>query len=305
MSKMSRAKGAALALLTVLALALTACGKGSAPAASGGGQPAQGQAAQGQGGQEQAKPAGGQATQQAQAGGIAVPQRIKDAGKMTFATDDTYPPMEYKDTDNKTIIGFDVDVANEVARRLGVKAEMVSTEWDGLLVGLTGRRFDAVISSMNVTPERQQQVDFVEYAKLAQVFVVPKGAAPVKKLEDLKGRVVAVQKNTTSEDLARSVQGVKEIKSYDSFADTFIAVEQKRADVIVIDEPVGLFYVKQKPDVFEVTGTAAEPEPVGIALRKDDAELKAAVEAAIAEMKKDGTLAAISKKWFGSDISVR
>jgi len=249
---------------------------------------------------DNAAPAG-QSGQQAQ--GDPSLQKVKDSGKLVFATDSTYPPMEYMDKDGQTIIGFDMDLSAEIAKRLGVKFAPVSVGWDGLLPGLVEKKYDGVISSMNVTDERKQKVNFVSYVALDQVFVVRKGDKPVTKLDDLAGKVVAVQKQTTSEDMAKAVKGVKSIDSLDNFDTTFVELKNRKADVIVIDEPVGLYFAKLDPNTFEVSGKAAQAMPVGIAIRKEDQTLYDAIQKAVDDMKKDGTFKTISEKWFGRDLS--
>ncbi len=229
-------------------------------------------------------------------------QRVKDAGKLVFATDSTYPPMEYVDKDGSTLIGFDMDLSAEIAKRLGVKFAPISVGWDGLLPGLVEKKYDGVISSMNVTDERKQKATFISYAALDQVFVIRKGDKPVTKLDDLAGKIVAVQKSTTSEDMAKAVKGVKSIDSLDNFDTTFVELKNRKADVIVIDEPVGLYFAKLDPATFEISGKAAQAMPVGIALRLEDKTLAAAIQKAVDDMKKDGTYKTISEKWFGRDL---
>lgn len=274
-----------LVLLLAVALLATGCGKKEEP--------------------KQPEPQQNQ-TQPPQPQGDGSLARVKAAGKIVFATDDTYPPMEFREADK--LQGFDVDLAYAVAKKLGVTAVFEPTAWDGLIPGLQNKKYDAIISSMNVTPDRLDKVNMVEYVKLAQVFVVNKGGAPVTKIEDLAGKVVAVQLGTTSEELAKDAKdnkkiAIKKITSFDSFADTFVEVQKKRAQVIIIDEPVGKYYAAKQPDLFEVTGNATAPDPVGIAIRKDDKELNDAVAQAIADLKEGGTFAEISKKWFGTDLS--
>ncbi len=94
---------------------------------------------------------------------------VKKGGKLVIATDDTYPPLEWNE--DGEIVGFDIDLMTEICQRIGVKAEFESSKWDGLLTGLAGKQYDAVISTMNITPEREEQADFVEYAGWAQVIV--------------------------------------------------------------------------------------------------------------------------------------
>jgi ABC-type amino acid transport substrate-binding protein len=240
-------------------------------------------------------------------GGDGSLDRVKKAGHLVVAFDATYPPMEFIDADGKTVIGFDVDLAGAVAKKLGVELKVENVDWNGIIAGLTtGKRYDVIMSSMNITEERQKQVNFVEYVRMSQVFVSRKGGA-VKTEQDLAGKVVAVQAETTSHEWVDQikkdkVKDIKEIRSFPGATDTFAEVKNQRADVIIIDEPVGLYYAKLDAATFEVTGQALEPEAVGAAIRKEDAELMKAIEQAIKDLKADGTYKTISEKWFGREL---
>lgn len=229
--------------------------------------------------------------------------RVKAAGKILVGTDDTYPPFEFRDDKNQ-LIGFDVDLMNEIAKRLGVKAEFVPTAWDGIIPSLEAKKFDAIISGMNITEERQKAVNFSQpYVAAGQVIVVRKDNNTIKKLEDLVGKVVAVQIGTTNEEEAKKIKGIKQVKTFNTFVDAFTDVANKRSDATIADEPVGKYYLTQKPDVFKIVGDAFARAPMGIAVRKEDKELLDAINKALADMKKDGTFATISKKWFGEVMS--
>jgi polar amino acid transport system substrate-binding protein len=230
--------------------------------------------------------------------------RVKKAGKIAIAIDATYPPMESEGPGGKPV-GFDIDFAEEVAKRLGVKTEYIVMNWDGIFAGLNSKRYDIIISSMNITAERAKQVDFVEYAKMSQLFVGKKGLT-VASDKDLAGKVVAVQADTTSSEFVEKAQkaGIKpkEVKQFKLATDVFAAVKAGQAETIVIDEPVGRYYAKQDPASFTVSGTAIAPEPVGIAFRKDDKDLHDAIQKIVDEMKKDGTLKKLSTQWFGGEL---
>jgi polar amino acid transport system substrate-binding protein len=231
--------------------------------------------------------------------------RVKNAKKLLVAVDTTYPPMEFIDEkDGTTPIGFDVDLAKAVVQKLGVEAEFVPSKWEGIVTGLTTKRYDVIMSSMNITAERQKEVDFVEYAKMSQVFVSRVGSPEVKSEADLAGKVVVVQAGTTSEDWvnkvkAEQVKDIKEIRSFPGATEAFQEVKNKRGNVIVIDQPVGIYYSLKDAATFKITGQALSPEAIGIALRKEDPELKAAIDKAVADLKTDGTYAKIEKTWFG------
>jgi polar amino acid transport system substrate-binding protein len=231
-------------------------------------------------------------------------ERVKKAGKLVVAIDATYPPMEFEGKDGKPE-GFDIDFATEVASRVGVKPEFVVVAWDGVIAGLYSKRYDVIISTMNITDERKKQVDFVEYARMSQLFVAKKGVN-VASEKDLTGKVVAVQADTTGHEWVEKQQKagikLKEVKAFRAATDLFAAVKAGQAEVIVVDEPVGRYYTKQDPATFVVTGRAIQPEPIGVAVRKEDAALRQGIEAAVDAMKKDGSLKKLHEKWFGGEL---
>jgi polar amino acid transport system substrate-binding protein len=211
--------------------------------------------------------------------------------------------MEFPGDDGNAA-GFDPDLITEAARRMGMRADIENARWEGIFQGLKNGHYDCIISSINITDERRAQVDFVEYMKIAQIFVVKPGI-DVKTEEDLAGKVVAVQVDTTSykyvtENLKEKRKlAIKEIKGFRDATETFTAVKVGHADVIVTDEPVGRWYAMKDPKSFAVGGRAIAPEPVGIALAKGNTALQAKLSRAIDEMKKDGTYGKLCEKWFG------
>lgn len=226
--------------------------------------------------------------------------------KLVVAIDATYPPMEYVDEkDGKTFIGFDVDLAKALAKEMGVEVEIKNVEWNSIIPGLQAKQYDAIISSMNITEERAKEVDFIEYVKMSQVFVSLKGGTQVTKESELSGKNVAVQDGTTSHEhmdevMKSKVKDVKQLLTFPGATDAFLALKAKQADVIVVDEPVGLYYAGKDAASFVISGRAIEPEPVGIALRKGETELKAALEKALAKVKSSGEFKKINTTWFGS-----
>ncbi|WP_239014707.1 ABC transporter substrate-binding protein/permease [Archangium violaceum] len=229
-------------------------------------------------------------------------ERIQSSGVLRVAIDATYPPMEY--LENGQPVGFDVDLSRELARRLGVTAQFIVMDWDGILAGLTSGRYDIIVSSMNITPERQQQVDFVEYARMSQVFVTTRGRS-IRTEEELAGQRVAVQTNTTSQRwveqrVARGI-AIRELQAFPGAIECFTALKSGQADVIVIDEPVGLFF-SRRDDTFVVTGRALEAEPIGIAINKTDPDLTAAITRAFEDIRRGGELKRLSEHWFGGEL---
>ncbi len=226
------------------------------------------------------------------------------AKTLKIAVDTTYPPMEFESIDGK-IIGLDIDLAKELGKAIGRNVEFVVMPWDGILAGLQSNRYDIIMSSMNITEERKKQVDFVEYIKMGQVFVVKKTAKPVKNEKELAGKVVAVQADTTSyeavENFKKSGIAIKDLKAFKGATEAFQALKANQAEVIVIDEAVGYYYAGLDAKTFVISGNAMKPEPIGIAIRKNDKALKAELEKALAKIKADGTFARIYKQWLKTD----
>lgn len=240
-------------------------------------------------------------------GSIQAPARLAKAGVLKVAVDATYPPMEFEGPDGKPT-GFDVDLATDLARRLGVRAEFVVMSWDGILAGLTSDRYDVIMSSMGITPERKAVADFVEYLQLAQVFVAKPGSN-LKSATDLAGKVVAVQADTTSYQAVVTAKAkgvaIKDVKAFPLGTQAFQALKAGQAEVIVIDEPVARFFAKQDAVSFEVTGQALAPEPIGMAVKKPGGELLRALAAALEDAKADGSFDRISRHWFGTTLGSR
>ncbi len=229
---------------------------------------------------------------------------VKKAGKLKVAVDTTYPPMEFESVDGK-IIGLDVDLARELAKVLGVQAEFVVMPWDGILAGLQSNRYDVIMSSMNITPERSAQVNFVPYLTMGQVFVVKTNGKTVLTDKDLAGRTVAVQVDTTSFSAVEAIQKsgvkIKEIKTFPGATETFSALKANQADVIVTDEAVGRYYAGLDAKTFKVSGNAIKPEPIGIAVKKTDAKLFKALEEALKTIKANGAYSKVYKQWLKTE----
>lgn len=229
---------------------------------------------------------------------------IQKERKLKIAVDTTYPPMEFESGDGK-IIGLDVDLAKEIAKQLKVEAEFIVMPWDGILAGLQSNRYDIIMSSMNITPERSAQVNFVPYISMGQIFITKNMTKRVTKESDLAGRVVAVQADTTSytalENFKKSGIAIKEIKAFKGATEAFAAVKSNQAEVILIDEAVGLYYAGLDSKTFVATGQAMKPEPIGIAIRKSDKELFKAISSAMKTMKENGSFKKIYKSWLKVD----
>lgn len=230
-----------------------------------------------------------------------LPDRIKNSGKITFGLDDAYPPMEYRDEKNN-LVGFDIDFGNAIAKKLGIKAEFITTAWDGILPSLKSSKFDAILSALSITEKRKQEIGFSEpYIMGGPIIITHKSNTSIKKAEDLKGKTVGVQLGSTGDSAVSSTEGVKDVKKYDKIPQALLDLSAGRLDAVVADDQVGRYYIGLDVNKYSVAGKLND-EPFGIGFRKEDKALTDAVQKAIEDLKADGTLSKISLKWFKTDL---
>jgi ABC-type amino acid transport substrate-binding protein/tRNA A-37 threonylcarbamoyl transferase component Bud32 len=231
-------------------------------------------------------------------------RRVRGAGKLRIATDPDCPPMGFR-KDGK-LVGFDIDFARELARRLDVGPEFVLLDWDwrGLTRRLDAQEFDVIISTVTIAEGRKEQVDFVEYLRSPLVFTCRRGTR-IRTKQDLAGKVVAVQADTTAQQAVERLQrgglALKRVLTYPSTPEPFLAVGKGAADVTLDHEMIARYFARQDGNlvVLGPVGHAMDPEPLGVAFRKQDKELQAAVADALRAMKQDGTFDRLLEEWFG------
>jgi polar amino acid transport system substrate-binding protein len=234
----------------------------------------------------------------AEAGGI---ERVKKAGVLRVGSDITYPPFEFMEAGKPA--GFDVEVAQEVAKALGVKLEYVNTAWDGIFAALKAGKFDMLLSGITITEERMKSFDLVfsePYFESGQGVAVRLGEKRIKKQADLTGKVVGVQINTTGQAAAEKVKGVKEIKKYEQLPEAYLDLKAGRLDAVVADYPVIVANAKEDGKFTPVRGLQlGQPELLGIPVRKDEADLLTVVNKTVRDLKKSGKYGQMKQKWFG------
>ncbi len=233
--------------------------------------------------------------------GVEAPARIKQAGSLKVASDLSYAPMEFVREGTNDPIGVDVDIARCIAESWGVTANVQNTPFDAIIPALTSAQADIIMSSLSVTPERAEQVDFVEYMIAGSGILVRQGNPKnITSLESLCGLNVAIQLGTVQigeaeEQNASCSQPIK-IQTYEQNTDTIQAVSSGRADAALMDYPVA-GYGASKVSGAEVVGAQYNTGPYGIAVRKDDAEVRDAIQAAIDAMVAKGQYGAILEYW--------
>ncbi|MFB5194947.1 amino acid ABC transporter substrate-binding protein [Neobacillus sp. KR4-4] len=228
-------------------------------------------------------------------------KKVKDEGTLLIGTEGTYPPFTFHDTSGN-LTGFDVDLAKEVAKRIGVKPEFKETQWDAMFAGLDAKRFDMIANEVGIRPDRQEKYDFSDpYITSAGVLIVHKDNDKVKAFEDIKGLNAAQSLTSNYADMAKKY-GAK-IVGVDGFQQAVELLAQKRVDVTINDKLSFLDYKKQKPDApIKVVATANDSSSSGFMFRKKSDTLVDEVNKALKEIIDDGTYKKISEKWFGEDV---
>lgn len=232
-------------------------------------------------------------------------QKIKDAGVINVGLEGTYPPFSFVDADGK-LAGFEVEFSEALAKELGVKVKLQPTKWDGILAALESKRLDAVINQVTISEERKKKYDFSEPYTVSgiQALVLTKkaGELNIKSAADLAGKKVGVGLGTNYEQWLKDNQPKAIIKTYDDDPTKFQDLRVGRIDAILIDRLAALEYAKKAKDT-TAAGEAFSRQEAGIALRKGEPELLAAVNKAIDKLRADGTLKKLSEKYFSADVT--
>jgi L-cystine transport system substrate-binding protein len=229
-------------------------------------------------------------------------EQIKAAGAFKIGTEGTYAPFTYHDA-NGVLVGFDVEIGQEIAKRLGVKAEFLEGKWDGLIAGLDAKRYDAVINQVGITEQRKQKYDFSDpYIASKAVLIVRGDNEEVKGFADLKGKKSA-QSLTSNFGKIAEANGA-ELVGTDGFDQSIQLVLNGRADATINDSLSFLDFKKHKPDAnVKIAAQEENADHSGVIICKGEPELLDAINKALAEIKADGTYQKISDKYFGADVS--
>ncbi|WLG95592.1 cystine ABC transporter substrate-binding protein [Pseudomonas sp. FP198] len=232
-------------------------------------------------------------------------QKIKDAGEIKIGLEGTYPPFSFVDDSGK-LTGFEVEFSEALAKELGVKVKLQTTPWAGILAALESKRLDAVVNQVTISEERKKKYDFSEPYTVSgiQALVLTKKADElnIKKAADLDGKKVGVGLGTNYEQWVKAEVPGAQVKTYDDDPTKFQDLRVGRIDAILIDRLAALEYAKKAKDT-TAAGEAFSRQESGIALRKGEPELLAAVNKAIEKLRADGTLKKLSEKYFSADVT--
>ena len=230
--------------------------------------------------------------------------QIQEKSEIVIAMEGTWAPWTYHD-ENDELVGYDVEVGKAIAEKLGVTATFVEGEWDGLLAGLDAGRYDIMVNGVGITPERQEKYDFTTpYAYNRTAVIVRGDYDEISSMEDLNGKKTA---NTISSTYAEQAEAYgATVTGVDDLNQTIELLLAGRIDATLNAEVVFADYQKAHPDAnIKIAAYSDDVERVAIPVRKgtDTATLLDAINQALAELDADGTLSALSVKYFGTDIS--
>lgn len=221
-------------------------------------------------------------------------------GVFVIGLDDNFPPMGFRDKNNE-LVGYDIDLAREAAKRMDTTVEFKPIEWSAKEAELSSKRVDALWNGLTITEERKKNIAFTKpYMINHQIIVVPNDSKLSIKA-DLKGKKVGLQDGSTAVHAVENDPVSKEIKQIKKYADNVTALldlAAGRLDAVIVDEVVGRYYISTKPGQYRVLKDNFGQEEYGVGLRKDDTELLNKLQTALDAMEADGTTTRIRDKWF-------
>jgi len=239
----------------------------------------------------------GESKEASNKGAVTTIDKIKESKKLVIGTSADYPPYEFhKEINGKdTIIGFDVEIAKEVAKDLGVELEINDMKFDGLVAALKTGKVDMVLAGMNPTEERKQSVDFsnIYYTADHAVIVRAEDKDKYKSLADLKGKEIGAQKGAIQEELAKTQIEGAQVKGLGKVTDLVLELKNKKVDAIVVEVPVAKFYVSKNPDLaitdakFKIE---AGEQGSAVAVKKGDEAFVNAINSTLEKLIKEGKI---------------
>ncbi len=231
---------------------------------------------------------------------------IKAKGELVLGLDDAFPPMGFKD-DNQEIVGFDIDVAREVCKRMGVELVIQPISWDAIKFELSTKNIDCIWNGMTYNEERAEAMTLsIPYMKNTQVAIVL-AASEVNTLADLAGKTVVIQNGSTASDAIDANEGfkdsLKELVKVDDNVQALLDLKVSGSDAVVMDEVVARYYMEKEAGTYKILKETLADEDYVVGFRKGEEALCTEVGKYLKEMAEDGTLAQISETWMGEDLT--
>ncbi len=235
-------------------------------------------------------------------------EKVKEMGKLRIGVEATYPPFTFRDAGK--IVGYDVDLIEHFTKSLGVEAEIIDTQWSGIIPSLYANRFEIIMSSMSYTKERLEKVLFtIPYAEASQALLIrADDKDTIKSIEDMSGRMLGIKLGSPGEVMrpgldeqikAARGEGFKGHKTYDDHPTAYLALSQGTVDGVLNTLPTLAKVKLDRPGHYEIVRGVAHKNWAGISMRQEDVEIKEFLDGELRRLKQDGTLAALQEKWFG------
>lgn len=227
---------------------------------------------------------------------------VKQRGTLKVAMEGTYPPFNYKE--NGQLAGFEVELANALAQKMGVKADFSTSEWSAILAGLQAGKYDVVINQVGITDKRKETFDFSTPYTLSspQLIIRQDEKRDFKTLADLKGKKLGLGQGTNFAEVAKAAGGI-DIKTYPGSTEYLQDLALGRIDAALNDSLLIPYIVKKTKLPLKPGAPVGELEKSGIAFVKGNPQFKAAIDKALADLQADGSFAKMSNKWFDRDVS--
>lgn len=225
---------------------------------------------------------------------------IKKKGVLVAGVKDSLPPFGYIDEKTRTIVGYDIDFVNAIAKKLGVKVELKPVTSASRMPQLQEGNIDIIAATMTKNAERAKVIDFSHtYFFTGQKFITNKGK--VKSLKDLEGKKIGTAKGSTSEQNVKTAIPTATVLSFDDYPQAFLALQQGKVQAVTTDEAILAGILAKAPNKakFEIPKLQISDEPYGLGMRKDDKNFVAFVNKTILDMEKSGEAKKIFEKWFG------
>lgn len=235
---------------------------------------------------------------------LTAPTDLITSGTLTVGSDTTYPPQEFINTTTSNATGFDIDLITAMAQKLGLKAKIVTANFNTILDDLAAKRYDVVISAITINPGREQKASFVPYFNSGESLLVPQGNPKnLRCVANLCGLSVGVQDGTVELDDLNAANkhecasnNIKLTVLTDQ-TEVIQLLVNHRVDATYQDSPVTDYYIKQNPGQFQIGGSVVNAAPEGIAVRKSDTGMLNAMQGAFNALKSDGTYDQLFSKW--------
>ncbi|CAM4029528.1 amino acid ABC transporter substrate-binding protein [Mesobacillus zeae] len=226
---------------------------------------------------------------------------VEKEGKLVIGTEGTYPPFSFHDQSGK-LTGFDVEIASEIAKRIGVKPEFVETQWDAMFAGLDSKRFDMVANQVGIRPDREEKYSFSKsYTTSTAVLITRTDNQKIKSFDDIKGLKSAQSMTSNYAEMAK--KNGANLVGVEGFNQAIELLQSKRADITINDNLSFLDYKMKKPDAnVKIVAESKDASKSGLMFRKNTDPLVDKVNGALNDMVKDGTYEKISQKWFGENV---